>query len=52
MREGIRLLVIAQVEGFSLSHKIHGICGESDEDNFHEKEIETSPEENKVKIPG
>jgi hypothetical protein len=52
MREGIGLLIVAEVEGFSLSHQIHGVCSESDVDYFHKEEVEASPNEYKVDVSG
>ena len=50
--KGIGLLIVAEVERFSFPHEIHGVGGQSYKDDFHDEEVETSPDEDQVKVPG
>lgn len=50
VRKGIGLLIIAEIEGFFLSHEVHGVGGESDEDDFHYEEVEAPPDEDEVDV--
>lgn len=52
MRESIGLFVVAEVERFTVSHEVHGIGSESNEDDFHDKEIEASPDEDEIEVAG
>lgn len=40
MFEGIRVLIIAEFEGFFISHKVHGVRGDDDEHHLHDEEVE------------
>ena len=50
MGESIRLFVIAEVERLTVPHEIHGIGSKSNEDEFHDKEIEASPDEDEIEV--
>ena len=52
MWEGIRLLIVAEIEGFSFTHQVHGVGSESNKDNLHDEEVETSPDEDQVEVTG
>ncbi len=52
MGESIRLFVIAEVERFAVPHEIHGIGSKANEDEFHDKEIEASPDKDEIEVAG
>lgn len=52
MGENIGLLIITEVERFSLSHQVHSVGSKANEDEFHDEEVEASPDKDKVKISG
>ena len=52
MREGVGLLIVAEVEGFSFAHEVHGVGGQADEDDFHDEEVEASPDEDQIEVTG
>jgi hypothetical protein len=52
VRERIRLFVVAKVEWLAVSHEVHGIGGDSNENDFHNKEIEASPYKDEIEVAG
>jgi hypothetical protein len=52
VRESIGLFIVAEVERFAVSHEVHGIGSESNEDEFHDEEIEASPDEDEIEVAG
>lgn len=50
MWKGIRLLIVAQIEGLFVSHEVHGVGSKADEDDFHYEEVEAPPDEDQVYV--
>ena len=51
MREGVRLLIEAEVVWLFNAHEVDGVGSETDEDDLHHEHVQRLPAEEEIDVP-